>query len=38
MVNDGFNLLTRGWPETGVHALAPGEHIEATWVLSVERL
>lgn len=35
MVNDGFNLLARGWRDTGVRTLAPGETLEAKWRLHV---
>ena len=36
MVNDGFNLLERGWEETGVRVLEPGESFDVEWALGVE--
>lgn len=38
MVNDGFNLAARGWSDTGVVELAPGEAMTVDWTLRVERL
>lgn len=38
MVNDGFNLMTRGWEGTGVSELGPGEELGAEWTLTFERL
>ena len=34
-VNNGFNLYTRGWPETGIKILEPGEIWGGTCELSV---
>jgi aldose 1-epimerase len=33
--NDGFNLLARGWKDTGVKILEPGERWGASWEISV---
>lgn len=33
MVNDGFNLLERGWEGTGVRVLHPGESFEVEWTM-----
>jgi len=33
--NDGFNLLAKGWPDTGVKVLEPGEKWGGAWELSV---
>jgi aldose 1-epimerase len=38
MVNDGFNLAERGWPDTGVVAVAPGDSLRADWSLRVDTL
>jgi aldose 1-epimerase len=38
MVNDGFNLASRGEPATGVSALRIGESMRATWSVRVERI
>lgn len=38
MVNDGFNLMHRGIPATGVQVLAPGESILAKWSVRFEFL
>lgn len=35
---NGFNLFAAGEPQTGVHVLAPGEGIEATFTIAVENL
>lgn len=35
MVNDGFNLISRGWADTGVRALRPGESMRAEWRVGV---
>lgn len=35
MVNDGFNLLARGQPGTGVEAIAPGEAFRVSWKMLV---
>jgi aldose 1-epimerase len=35
MVNDGFNLQERGWPDTGVAALDPGASLSVRWGLRV---
>ncbi len=34
-VNDAFNLMARGWEETGTKILEPGETLKGTWCLSV---
>lgn len=34
-VNDGFNLYAKGWKNTGVKVLAPGERWGGSWELSV---
>lgn len=36
-VNDGFNLLDRGWEGTGVRVLDPGESLEGAFELKVGR-
>jgi aldose 1-epimerase len=36
MANDGFNLLARGYPGTGVKVLVPGEEWGASWELAFE--
>jgi aldose 1-epimerase len=36
MVNDGFNLASQGWSDTGVAALGPGESLVAEWTLHVD--
>jgi|SRR6266545_2755184 len=33
--NDGFNLLAKGWKETGVRVLSPGESWTARWQISM---
>ncbi len=33
MVNDGFNLADRAWPDTGVRVLEPGQSLRAAWSL-----
>jgi aldose 1-epimerase len=38
MVNDGFNLASRGQPDTGVVELAPGQRLAANWTLRVGTL
>jgi aldose 1-epimerase len=38
MVNDGFNRESRGFPETGVHALAPGESMRADWSIEIDTI
>jgi aldose 1-epimerase len=38
MVNDGFNLLARGWKDTGVVVLPPGVSAEFSWRMYVESL
>jgi len=38
MVNDGFNLLARGWADTGVRVLPPGATLTADWRLRVGTL
>lgn len=35
MVNDGFNLRERGWPDTGVATLDPGASLSVRWALRV---
>jgi aldose 1-epimerase len=35
MVNDGFNLMARGQPGTGVRVLAPGESLIVRWALDL---
>jgi aldose 1-epimerase len=35
MVNDGFNLHSRGWKNTGVRSLLPGESLEGRWSVEV---
>lgn len=35
MVNDGFNLESRGWTDTGVQALMPGESMHVSWTVEV---
>lgn len=37
MMNDGFNLHDRGWPDTGVVELAPGQELTADWTMHIER-
>ena len=37
MVNDGFNLASRGWIDTGVRALEPGESMLANWTIRIDR-
>lgn len=37
-VTDGFNLLTKGWSNTGVKILAPKESWGGTWTLKVSTL
>ncbi len=34
-VNNGFNLHAKGWKNTGVKVLKPGERLEGSWELSV---
>ena len=34
-VNNGFNLMARGWPQTGTKVLEPGETWGGAWDLSV---
>jgi len=36
MVNDGFNLHSRGMPGTGVAELKPGESISARWTMRIQ--
>lgn len=36
-VNDGFNLLARGWQETDVEVLGPGEEMQLKTVFEFER-
>ncbi len=36
MVNDGFNLATRGWANTGVRGLAVGESMRVWWTVQLE--
>lgn len=33
---DGFNLLEKGWPDTGVRVLQPQETFSAGWTMAVE--
>lgn len=37
MVNDGFNLLDRGWAGTGVRVLEPGDALAVRWTLAIDR-
>jgi galactose mutarotase-like enzyme len=36
MVNDGFNLESRGWKGTGVRALGVGETMSVWWTVALE--
>jgi aldose 1-epimerase len=37
MLNNGFNLMARGWTQTGVKVLAPGESMSLAWTFGVEQ-
>jgi len=37
MLNNGFNLMARGWEGTGVRVLAPGESMSLGWSFGVEQ-
>jgi len=36
MLNNGFNLMTRGWEGTGVRVLAPGQSTSLEWTFAVD--
>ncbi|MCE7974245.1 MAG: hypothetical protein DYG92_07985 [Leptolyngbya sp. PLA1] len=37
MLNNGFNLMARGWSGTGVRRLAPGESMSLAWTFGVDQ-